>query len=171
MPQYIFMAGLVLAILAVPPLVRQYLCFRIIVPTGSMSPAILPGDHLLVWRLKSLARVRRGDLLVFRSTSLQKGDGSLLMIKRLIGLPGETVELNGGSLRVNGQVTAERYIKYPKTFEGRYEIPQGCYFFLGDNRSSSHDARYWAMPYVLEKEIIGKAGFRIWPLQHLGFIQ
>ena len=171
-PQWLlFSAGLALAVLSAPALVRRYICFKIIVPTASMAPAIEPGDHILVRRITEAKKLRRGDLLVFRSTHRQIGDGSLLMIKRLIGLPGETVELDQGRLLINGTPIPEEYIRYQKEFEGSFEIPRGHYFFLGDNRSSSHDGRYWEEPYVRGIEIIARAGVRIWPIRRFGFIQ
>ena len=172
MPHWsLFLSGSVIAILIFRALIRQYFCFRIVVPTASMAPTIVPGDHILVRWLKAGHRLDRGDLLVFRSTKRQKGAGDLLMIKRLIGLPGETIELRDGLLLVNGQIESEHYIKFQKEFNGNFEIPKGSYLFLGDNRASSNDARYWEVPWVTEKEIIAKAGLRIWPMERFGFIQ
>lgn len=172
MPHWsIILTGSVITLLFGPALIRQYFCFRIIVPTASMSPTIVPGDHILVRWLNPRDRLKRDTLLVFRSTKRQKGDGSLLMIKRLVGLPGETIELQDGRLLVNGVMQPEHYIKYQKKFTMNFNIPSGAYLFMGDNRASSNDARYWEVPWVMEKEIIGKAVLRIWPLRRFGFIQ
>ncbi|MFZ2257332.1 MAG: signal peptidase I [Clostridiaceae bacterium] len=168
---FLYFVGTTLMVLMLKALVRQYVCFRIIVPTSSMAPTIQPGDHILVRHQTGIDRAQRGALLVFRSTQHQKGDGSVLMIKRLIGLPGETIELRKGDLLVNGQVTPEQYIEFQHTFDGKYLVPGGCYLFLGDNRPASHDARYWDVPWVREKEIIARAGLRIWPVRRFGFIQ
>ena len=171
MPQWLLFSGGFLLALLFPVLVRQYLCFRIIVPTASMAPGIRPGDHVIVWRLRRTGGLRRGDVLVFRSTPRQKGDGSLLMVKRLVGLPQETVKLVSGQVLVNGTALPEDYLSYQSSFDGSFTIPKDCYFFLGDNRSASHDARYWEDPFVHRREVIARAGIRIWPPGRVGLIQ
>ena len=147
------------------------LVYPIRVPTGSMKPAILPGERILVRRLNRSRDVQRGDILVFRSTRRQKGDGRLLMIKRLIGLPGERVEILGGRLLINGGIVDEPYLGKSSGEDYRFDVPSGSYLFLGDNRGSSQDARYWADPYVRGHEIVGRALLRFWPLHRLGPIQ
>lgn len=147
------------------------LFFKVKVPTGSMLPSIQPGDHILVRRLSRPFRLRRGDLVVFRTTHQQKGDGNLLMIKRLIGLPGETIQCKKQSLLVDGKHVPEQYIRF---FGGKscdFKVPEQSYLFLGDNRQASNDARYWQNPYVRSREITGKALFRIWPLARIGFLK
>lgn len=151
-------------------LIRQHL-FCIAVPSGSMLPLIRPGDRLLVRRLFSLKRLKRGDLVVFRSTASQKGDGTLLMIKRLIGLPGDKVELKAGKISLNGEEQAEPYVVFQKNVQADFSVRSGSCLFLGDNRSASYDARYWAEPYVREREIAGRAVMIIWPLNRIRFLK
>ena len=93
-------------------------------------------------------------------------------MKRLIGLPGETVEINeDGQVFINGEKLNEPYAKQAKG-EGRtFTVPQGSYFFLGDNRPISVDARYWTNPYIPEDKIIGKATFRFFPLNRIGKLE
>lgn len=145
--------------------------FAITVPSGSMLPAIRPGDRILIRRLTRPTGLRRGDIVVFRSTHDQKGDGRLLMIKRLIGLPGEAVELKGHKVLINGQQIREPYVRLARETEKSFRVPKHCYLFLGDNRTASHDARYWQDPYVRGREISGKAIFRIGPLKRFGFLK
>ena len=147
------------------------LFFKVKVQTGSMLPNIQPGDHILVRRLIKTTGLRRGDLVVFRSTERQKGDGNLLMIKRLIGLPGETIHWQDQNLVVDGKLEPEGYVQH---FGGKtrdFKVPDHSYLFLGDNRNASNDARYWRDPYVRSREITGKALFRIWPLPRIGILK
>lgn len=145
--------------------------FRIRVPSGSMLPLIQPGDCLLVRRVTESGTIRRGDLLVFRSTARQKGDGSLVMIKRLIGLPGETVDIRQGKVFINDIPLNEPYIKGHTTGEHRFHIPLGSCLFLGDNREGSHDARVWQEPFVRRREIMGKVILRFRPIRRMGYIK
>lgn len=165
-----FRMTLVLMGLGILFAIREFF-YLVKVPTGSMKPAILPGERLLVRRLHHARAARRGDVLVFRSTHRQKGDGQTLMIKRLIGLPGERVELSGGRVLVNGSPLAEPYLLTGVGDDHRFDIPSGAYLFLGDNRRASHDARFWSDPYVRGHDIAGRALFRIWPLNRMGSIQ
>lgn len=147
------------------------LFFKVKVPTGSMLPNIRPGDHIIVRRLIKPTGLRRGDLVVFRSTERQKGHGNLLMIKRLIGLPGERIQWQDQSLVVDGKLEPEQYVHH---FGGKtrdFKVPEHSYLFLGDNRKASNDARYWQDPYVRGREITGKALFRIWPLTRIGILK
>lgn len=147
------------------------LFFKVSVSTGSMLPNIRPGDCILIRRLRKPTRLRRGDLVVFRSTHQQKGDGTLLMIKRLIGLPGEAIECQSQSLLVNGKLEPEQYVCFFGGKSRKFKVPEQSYLFLGDNRAASNDARYWEDPYVRSREITGKALFRIWPLARIGFLK
>lgn len=139
---------------------NKFVFILVTVPTGSMETTIMPGDRLYVNKLFDIEDAKRGDILVFRSDELNEK-----LVKRLIGLPGETVEINeDGQVFINGEKLNEPYAKQAKG-EGRtFTVPQGSYFFLGDNRPISVDARYWTNPYIPEDKIIGKATFRFSPL-------
>ena len=160
------MTLLLLAVAALAGL--RELVFLVRVPAGSMKPTIRPGEWLLVRRLTYRQSLRRGDILVFRSTPRQKGDGRLLMIKRLIGLPGEAVRIRSGELTVNGRRIAEAYLAGPAGPDHDFLVPGGACLFLGDHRTGSHDARYWADPYIRRPEVAGRAVLRIWPPHRLG---
>lgn len=107
---------------------------------------------------------RRGDVVVFRYPA----DPSRDFIKRVIGVPGDTVEIVHGVLTVNGQVVKESYVA-PGSFDMTTErkvVPDGQYFVLGDNRNNSSDSRAWG--FVPAENIIGQAMFSYWPLDNLG---
>lgn len=146
---------------------NKFVFILVTVPTGSMETTIMPGDRLYVNKLFDIEDAKRGDILVFRSDELNEK-----LVKRLIGLPEETVEINeDGQVFINGEKLNEPYAKQAKG-EGRtFTVPQGSYFFLGDNRPISVDARYWTNPYIPEDKIIGKATFRFFPLNRIGKLE
>lgn len=135
------------------------------VPSESMEDTIYPGDRIFATRLDR-TNVRRGDIVIFRMPD----DRDRILIKRLVGLPGERVEIKeDGFVRINGKKLDEPYLKEPMSVgkEQCFEVPEGCYFFLGDNRNASYDAREWENPYVPEKDLIGKARCIYFPFQHV----
>lgn len=86
-------------------------------------------------------------------------DESQIFIKRVIGLPGDKIEIADGRLIINGEAMVEDYVKEPMTGSfGPYEVPEGCYFMLGDNRNISQDSRYWKNTYVSRKIFLRKHG-------------
>ena len=119
----------------------------IYVPTESMSPTIAAGDRAIV--VKSYNHVSRGDIIMFER------DDSLL-VKRVIGLPGEKISIINGIVYVNGNALQEDYVKVLDDFTGYYTIPDDSYFVLGDNRTNSKDSRYFTDPYVTSDTIVGK---------------
>jgi signal peptidase I len=155
------------------------------IPTGSMEPNLLVGDHLLVNKfvfaptLSSVERallpitaVRRGDILVFKFPEDPERD----FIKRVIGLPGETIELRDHRIHVNGSPIEEPYAHYLPPPQGpggsgfasddvreRYGpvvVPAGSLFVMGDNRDNSEDSRYWG--FLPKENIKGKALMIYW---------
>jgi signal peptidase I len=130
--------------------------FRAVIPSSSMSPTIEVGDQLLVEKIE-YTDINRGDLIVFEK------DGELL-IKRLIGLPGDTVLLQDGKVYVNGCLLNEEYVvNNDCDYSGQYFVSDNSYFLLGDNRADSKDSRYWDYPFINNKAIVGKAVMRIYP--------
>ena len=123
-------------------------------------PFIEPGDSPERFLFRS---PNRGDVVVFRFPQ----DPSRDFIKRMIAVPGDTIEINGGDVFVNGVQLEEPYISSEgrNSFE-RQVVPQGNYFVLGDNRRNSFDSRSWG--FVPEQNIIGRAIFSYWPLEELG---
>ncbi len=135
-------------------------CFMANVPTGSMFPTVPVGSQVFTTRLFDKDNIERGDIIVFDSDEL-----GVILIKRCVGLPGETVYFDGtGDVYINGGKLYEGYVSSFSDFEGEFVVPEDCYFFLGDNRAGSLDARYWENPYIHKDDIKGKARAVILPL-------
>lgn len=156
--------------LGIALLIKNFLIINADVPTGSMENTIMPGDRFLGNRLAYLIDgPERGDIVVLKYPD----DESETYVKRVIGLPGETVEILDGKIYIDGSTEPleEDYLKEEWTVAtGPYtfEVPEGSYFVMGDNRNDSWDARYWKNTYVAKDKILGKALFLYWPLSHIG---
>lgn len=154
------------------------------IPSASMHPGLLEGDRLLVELVtKHVGWIHRGDVLVFykpndpQPTFRQLMSSSFgmyddhAMIKRVIGMPGDRIEVipNVG-VKVNGVLLDEPYVAQ-HAFEhfGEITVPAGCYFMMGDNRNQSSDSRIWG--YLPEANIIGKAVVRFYPFDRMGVVR
>ena len=130
----------------------------------------MPGDRVFGNRLAYVfSEPERFDIIIFKYPD----DESQLFIKRIIGLPGETVEIRGGNIYIDGSEEPLDDVDTKETMEGSfgpYTVPEGCYFVMGDNRNNSRDSRYWEHTFVSEDEIVGKAVFRYWPVNKMKFI-
>ncbi|RII35892.1 signal peptidase I [Clostridium chromiireducens] len=144
-------------------LLRQFVFFNVYVPTGSMTPTINKDDKVVVTRIHNMANLQRGDIIVFYSDELAE-----TLVKRLIGLPGDKIEIKNGEVYVNGEKVQEDYVKNKDKYNGKFEVPEGKYFFLGDNRPVSKDARYWEDHYIDSSKIEGKAQFVFYPFKDFG---
>ena len=135
----------------------------------SMLPLLQDSERIIVNKfVYRFHPIERGDVVVF----WYPRDPSVSFIKRVIGLPGDTVELRNGTLYVNGRLTVESYLRPQfRDDETRppVQVSKGHYYVLGDHRNSSNDSRNWGE--VPEKYIYGKAFFRFWPLGKAGLIQ
>ena len=147
-------------------LIQKFFMFKVLIPSESMVPTLNVGDQLFVTRVYNLEKLERGDILVFYSEELQED-----LIKRLIGLPGDTVEIRDGVVSVNGETLIEDYIGTEDDFNGIYEVPEGKYFFLGDNRLYSKDSRYWINPYIDGEDITAKAQIKVYPFNDIGKVK
>ncbi|MBP0989703.1 MAG: signal peptidase I [Oscillospiraceae bacterium] len=154
----------ILAVLAI----IEYLFFVAFVPTGSMIPTIAEKSWLFSTRLVDKDNIKRGDIIVFYSEETHK-----TLIKRVVGLPGETVDIVDGAVYINGSSTplAEDYVKNHSHETKSFAIPEGCYLFLGDNRANSADARFWKNPYISKDKILGKALVTIFPFNNFGLLK
>ena len=144
----------------------KFVAFLTVVPTGSMSPTVEPHSVVVATRMYAPEKtVQRGDIIIFNSEEMNE-----LLFKRCIGLPGEFVQINeDGSIEINGAPLKEPYVKNKfEQLPQSFQIPEGHYLFLGDNRSGSFDAREWDEPYISSDEFIGEARFTIWPLDKFG---
>jgi signal peptidase I len=132
----------------------------------SMEPQLEDGERIVVNKfLYRFRPIERGDVVVF----WYPGDPSVSFIKRVVGLPGDLVEIRAGQLYVNGMPVREDYLPAAFRDNDNYpprEVHRGYYFVLGDHRRSSNDSRSWGE--VPEKYIYGRAVFRFWPLDRVG---
>ncbi|CAI3627530.1 Signal peptidase I [Clostridium neonatale] len=129
-----------------------------------MVPTLEVNDRLIVSNVYKPENLKEGDIVTFKCDEY----GDKLLIKRLIGLPGDTIEIKDGVVFRNGTELEEPYVKNNEEYDGYFEIPEGKYFFLGDNRANSDDSRYWENPYVDRKDIEGKVQIRIYPFNEIG---
>lgn len=131
---------------------------RVRVDGFSMVPTLQDGEFVLVNRVAyRMGQPARGDIIVFRSTVEPKLD----LIKRVIGLPGDRVHVENGSVSVNGATLEEPYIAAAPLYSGDWTVPVGSLFVLGDNRNDSSDSHAWG--FLPEENIIGKALVIYWP--------
>ena len=152
---------------ALPLLIFQSFCFMASVPTGSMETTIPVGAQVFTTRTFNKNNIERGDVVVFESEEL-----GVMLIKRCIGLPGDTVTFDGsGKVYVNGERYYETYVSSYSDFVGEFVVPEDHYFFLGDNRGGSLDARYWQNPYIHKDFVKGKARFILFPFSSFGAIE
>lgn len=152
-------------------LLNQFVLINAKIPTESMQNTIMVGDQIFGNRLAYVkSDPERFDIVIFRYPD----DPSQLFIKRVIGLPGETLEIINGKVYVNGSDTPlndDFCPEIPVGDYGPYEVPKDCYFMLGDNRNWSKDSRFWENTYVEKDEILGKATLRYWPLNKIGMVK
>lgn len=152
---------LVLAALAIGLMLNKYVIANAQVPTGSMETTVMAGDRIFVNRLSYVfGEPGRGDIVTF----IYPDDGQTLYLKRVMGLPGETIQGKNGIIYIDGEVL-EKDFTQEVSYEdfGPYTVPDGCYFMMGDNRNDSWDSRYWEHTFVEKEEIIGKAVVSYFP--------
>jgi len=147
------------------------------VPSGSMETTIMSGSRMIGFRLSYLFKdPERGDIIIFKYPD----DPKQTYVKRIVGMPGETVEIRDGITFIDGEPLPEPYINenyWLGSIEGErynsgpFEVPEDCYFVMGDNRGNSHDGRFWNNHFVSRKAIIGKALFCYWPLNRIGALK
>lgn len=137
----------------------------------SMYPTLHNGEYILVNKIDYLIHSpQRGDIIVFQAVPALEPTKDF--IKRIIGLPGDTVAVHGGAVYINGRKLPESYIVQPPdyTFAAR-RVPPGDYFVLGDHRNDSFDSSKWlSTPWLARKYIIGKASIAYWPPHDLSLI-
>lgn len=159
-------ALIIAAILAT--IIRVFLFQPFYIPSGSMEPNLMPDDRIIVNKfLYHFTAPKRGDVMVFRFPK----DPSKDFIKRVIGLPGDVVEIRNSQLYVNNEKVEEPYLPKGLVFTdfGPTTVPKDSYFMFGDNRNNSDDSRYWGkMP---KENIRGKAILRYWPLDRMGLVK
>ena len=182
---------LIVLAFALALLLKTFVVQAFYIPSGSMEPTLMPGDRVLVEKV--LYHPSHGDIIVFQDPHpgpepdrglvggflhwLSQGLGFSQpvdedFIKRVIGLPGDTVELRHGKLFVNGHSVPEPYLHGEPDLRdyGPKNVPAGSMFVLGDNRLNSNDSRF-GLGFVPEDRVIGRAFVLIWPPSRIGWLR
>ena len=173
-------AGVIIVAVVLALFIDGVIIINATVPSGSMETTIMTGDRVLGTRFAYwFSAPKRGDIVVFRYPIDEAKGKRTKFIKRIIGLPGETVEIKEGVVTINGEALEENYINgtWVTANDGFvFHVPEDHYLMLGDNRNWSEDARYWAenalregiadteeeadqYTYVHKEKILGKAVF------------
>ena len=183
--------GLIIIAFILALLIKTFLVQAFYIPSGSMEPTLMPGDRVLVVKVPYYFHdPRRGDIIVFEdphpSADTHRGLISGVFhwvvqglgvqhpdnedfIKRVIGLPGDTVWAKGGSVYVNGVKLAESYLTQQTQDFPHTKVPAGALFVMGDNRSNSLDSRF-GLGFIPIDKVIGKADLIIWPPSRMGLL-
>lgn len=147
----------ILIALVVSIFVRTYVAEAMKVPTGSMIPTIQINDHLIVEKMMWMTSLNHGDIIVFQAPEEDKK-----YVKRLIGLPGDEIEVKDGELYRNKTIVNESYIQEKMNYNfGPVVVPANKYLFLGDNRNVSFDSHAWEYPFIDYDKLIGKVMIEI----------
>jgi signal peptidase I len=174
-----YVEAIILAIV-IALFIRTFVIQAYKIPSGSMKPTLLIGDHILVSKfnygiklpflrttLIPVGAPQRGDVIVF----IYPEDRSKDFIKRLIGLPGDTIEIRNKKIFINGLPYSDKHGVYvdnlvipgavqPRDNFGPVTVPEGSLFVMGDNRDESYDSRFWG--FVSKKDVLGKALIIYW---------
>ena len=143
--------------------INQVIIVNAMVPSGSMEDTIMTDDRIAAFRLSyAFSEPQRFHIVVFPFPD----DESTLFVKRIIGMPGETVEIINGQVFIDGSIEPlEDSFVYgiPHGNSGPFTVPEGSYFMLGDNRNNSRDSRYWTNQFVEREQILGRVILRYFP--------
>jgi signal peptidase I len=135
---------------------------RVRVLNISMVPTLVPGELVMVNKLAyKLGEMERGDIIVFHYSESED------YVKRLIGLPGDEIEMQNGIVYISGRPMIETYLNEVPTYSGKWTVPEGKIFVLGDNRNASSDSHNWG--FVPVDEVMGRAVLIYWPLDKVRF--
>ena len=167
---------MIIIVVVIVTLVNSVVLINAKIPSESMEKTIMTGDRIFGFRLayglnldffgheisKKIKDPERFDIVIFKYPD----DESKLFIKRVIGLPGEKVQIKDGKVYINDSDTPLDEPYLPEPMEGSYgpyTVPEGCYFMMGDNRNNSLDARFWKNQFVPKKDIMAKVLFCYYP--------
>ena len=158
----------ILAAVGIAILINKFVFYNVYIPSESMVPTLNVGDKLMVTRIYNTDNIERGDVVVFYSDELQE-----TVIKRVIGIPGYHIEIDYGIVTIYGEVIQEDYVKHNEYNKTNlvFDVPDDKFFFLGDNRIRSNDARRWINPYIDASDIKGKAVLKFYPFSDFGTIR
>lgn len=149
-------------------IIRFFLFQPFYIPSGSMEPTLKPGDRIIVNKLiYRYSQPKRGDIMVFKYPRDPQRD----FIKRVVGLPGETIDIKDSIVYINNSVIPQPFLEPGLKFGsfGPVDIPDNSYFMMGDNRNNSEDSRVWGT--LPSENIVGKAMFIYWPLSRIGIVK
>ncbi|HEX3621790.1 MAG TPA: signal peptidase I [Acidimicrobiales bacterium] len=165
--EWVLIAG---GALLVAFVIKTFLLQAFYIPSLSMYPTLKVNDRVLVNKISyDLHPVHRGDMIVFHSPP-NEGSTTKDLIKRVIGLPGETVESRDGHILINGKVLDEPYLG-PDVTTGPVDktvVAPGHYWVMGDNRPNSRDSRFFGT--IPKSLIIGRAFLRVWPVNAINLL-
>ena len=167
---------LIVIVVAITLVINNVVLINAKIPSPSMENTLMVKDRLFGFRLayginlnlfgyeisEKFKDPDRFDIVIFKSPD----DESRLFIKRVIGLPGETVEIKDGPVNINDSSTPLDDSFIPEKMTGNYgpyKVPENCYFMLGDNRNNSNDSRFWKNKFVRFDQLVGKAVVRYYP--------
>lgn len=172
----IFIIAIVIAFL-----VNNVIIMNANVPTGSMQNTIMAKDHMIGLRTAYwFKEPKRGEIVIFINPDYEDNPSlGKYYVKRVIGEPGDKVVIKDAKIYINDSKEPLKEDYLPEEWVNKagtdeelvYEVPQDCYFLMGDNRNSSNDARFWKNTYVNKSDIIAKAEFVYWPWPHKGFLK
>ena len=152
---------MVLIALVLSLFIKEHVAAFALVPTCSMEDTVMTDSRVIVNRLSYVwEEPQRGDIVAFYYPDAPQE----IYLKRIIGLPGEIIEGYDGMVYINGRALLNDYTpqKLAEDF-GPFQVPEGCFFMMGDNRNNSWDSRYWKNKYVEKEEILGKVSFEYYP--------
>ena len=161
----------ILVSLALAWILGNFIIMNAYIPSASMENTLTEGDRVIGSRLSyKFHEPERGDIIMFKFPDDESRD----FIKRIIGLPGETVTIKGGKVYIDdSQIPLdEEYLKETPFEEdiGPFEVPEDSYFVMGDNRNNSHDSRYWNNHFVKKEKILAKAIVRWFPVTKIEWL-
>ena len=160
--------------LAISVLIRLLIAEPRYIPSDSMIPTLNIGDRLVIEKVSyRFKEPTNGDIIVFEPPDILQQQGyskDQAFIKRIIGLPGQTIDIKNGRVFIGDRPLEEDYIaELPDYFwQGPVTIPEDQYFVMGDNRNNSNDSHIWG--FLPKENIIGRAVVRFWPFDRIGFI-
>lgn len=153
--------------LVIALILRTFVVQAFWIPSRSMVPTLLINDRVLVAKFwYHFQEPQRGQIFVFKYPVDPKRD----FVKRIIGLPGETVEIRNGTVYINDEALAEDYVEFPDSYTMEpVKVPEDNYFAMGDNRPNSADSRFWG--FVPKEYVKGPVFLRYWPLNRMGMVK